>query len=278
MYFRASKSDKNNKDFMKENDDEKSVYKQGRTREMKKGILFILGILSMLYGILVLRVGSGTLFWLIWEAIGAFFLLWALLIHKGFFDSHKKIKILFHVLLVVSAAVLASFCGMIAGQFTAKGESNLDYIIILGAQVREDGPSVVLRYRLDTAIDYLNENPDTICIVSGGQGTNEPFSEAEGMSDYLMENGIEKSRILLEDESTNTIENIQNSKALMELPYNGVGIVTNNFHVFRAVQIAKVQGLEGVCGIASDSNALYLPNNVLRECCGILKDWIMNNI
>lgn len=63
-----------------------------------------------------------------------------------------------------------------------------------------------------------------------------------------------------------------------EQPYNGVGIVTNNFHVFRAVQIAKVQGLERVCGIAADSDALYLPNNVLRECCGVLKDWIMKNI
>ena len=144
--------------------------------------------------------------------------------------------------------------------------------------MREDGPSVVLRYRLDTAISYLNENPNTICIVSGGQGFNEPFSEAEGMADYLIENGIEKSRILLEDESTNTLENIRNSKALMESSYNGVGIVTNNFHVFRAVQLAKAQGLENVCGIAADSSKIYLPNNVLRECCGILKDWLLNNI
>ena len=98
------------------------------------------------------------------------------------------------------------------------------------------------------------------------------------MADYLVQHGIEQERILLEDTSTNTVENIQNSKVLMELPYDGVGIVTNNFHVFRAVQIAKVQGLEGVYGIAADSNVLYLPNNMLRECCGILKDWIMKNI
>lgn len=162
--------------------------------------------------------------------------------------------------------------------FSAKGSQKLDYIIVLGAQVREDGPSVVLKYRLDAAIDYLNENSDTVCIVSGGKGANEPFSEAEGMAEYLLEKGIEEHRIILEDKSTNTVENIQNSKALMKESYNGVGIVTNNFHVFRAVQIAKVQGLEGVCGIAADSNLLYLPNNVLRECCGILKDWLMKNI
>lgn len=55
----------------------------------------------------------------------------------------------------------------------------LDYIIVLGAQVRKDGPSPVLKYRLDKAVEYLNENPDTVCIVSGGQGSNEPWSEAE---------------------------------------------------------------------------------------------------
>lgn len=245
---------------------------------MKKSILIVLGIVTALYGILVLRIGSGTMFWLIWEAIAIFFLQWAVLVHKNFFATHKKIQRFFHVLLAVAVVVLATFCGMIAGEFVSNGERDLDYIIVLGAQVREEGPSVVLRYRLDAAIEYLNENPDTICIVSGGQGANEPFSEAEGMSDYLIKHGIEQERILLEDKSANTVENIQNSKALMEQPYNGIGIVTNDFHVFRAVQIAKVQGLEGVCGIAADSNALYLPNNVLRECCGILKDWVMKNI
>ena len=245
---------------------------------MRKYILIVLGILSALYGILVLQVGSGTLFWLLWEAIGAFFLIWALLIHKEFLILHKRIKIVFHALVVIGVAVLVTFCGMIVGEFSSTGKQNLDYIIVLGAQVRENGPSVVLKYRLDAAIDYLNGNPDTICIVSGGQGPNEPFSEAKGMADYLTEHGIEEERILLEDKSTNTVENIKYSKVLMKQSYDSVGIVTNNFHVFRAVQIAKVQGLEGVCGIAADSNVLYLPNNVLRECCGILKDWIMKNI
>lgn len=241
-------------------------------------ILIFLGILSALYGILVLQVGSGSSFWLLWEAIGVFFLIWAFLLYSGFFALHKTIKSIFHVLVAAAVVVLVIFCGMIVGKFTAEGKPDLDYIIVLGAQVREDGPSVVLKYRLDKAIEYLNENPDTICIVSGGQGVNESISEAEGMSEYLIEHGIEKDRILLEDKSRNTVENIINSKALMEAPYDKVGIVTNNFHMFRAVQIAKAQGIEDVCGIAADSNAIYLPNNILRECCGILKDWLFNNI
>ena len=245
---------------------------------MKKYILIILSLLSILYGLLILQVGSGTGFWMIWEMIGVFFFIWAILLQKNFFDSHRKLKIIFHSMLIVGIAVITMLCGMITTEFKAKGQQNLDYIIVLGAQVRESGPSVVLQYRLDAAIDYLNKNPDTICIVSGGQGVNEPFSEAEGMAKYLLENGIEKDRILLEDESRNTVQNIQNSKDIMEELYNGVGIVTNNFHVFRAVQLAKAQGLKGVSGIAADSNALYLPNNMLRECCGILKDWFVNHI
>ena len=245
---------------------------------LKKYILVILGILSTFYGILVLQVGSGTLFWLMWEMLGAIFLIWAFLLHEDFWDSHPKIRRIFRVLVTSAIIVLIIFCGMICSEFNAKGTQNLDYIIVLGAQVRENGPSVVLRYRLDAAIEYLNENPNTVCIVSGGQGFNEPFSEADGMADYLIENGIEKSRIILEDKSTNTLENIRNSKTLMESSYNDVGIVTNNFHVFRAVQLAKAQGLESVCGISADSSKIYLPNNVLRECCGILKDWMLDNL
>lgn len=208
----------------------------------------------------------------------SFFFLWAVLIYKRFFAIHKKLGVAFHGFLSIAVVILIILCGMIVGQFASQGTQNLDYIIVLGAQVREDGPSVVLKYRLDAAIDYLNENPDTVCIVSGGQGANEPFSEAEGMAKYLIGNGIDEKRILLEDKSKNTVQNIQNSKEIMEETYNGVGIVTNNFHVFRATRIAKAQGLEGVYGIAADANVLYLPNNALRECCGILKDWLMKNI
>ena len=245
---------------------------------MAKCMVFILGIISILYGGLVLQIGSGTKFWLVWEIIGLFFIAWAWLLHIDFFASHKVLKIIFHAAVITGIVVLVILCGLIAGKFTSKGEKNLDYIIVLGAQIREDGPSTVLRYRLDEAIEYLNENPDTICIVSGGQGPNEPYPEADGMAKYLIEKGIDSKRIILEGESQTTVENIRNSKKLMDEDYNGVGIITNNFHMFRALRIAEVQGLENVYGIAAKSNTLYLPNNVLRECGGILKNWLLRNI
>ena len=136
--------------------------------------------------------------------------------------------------------------------------------------MRQNGPSIVLQYRLDKAIEYLNDNPDTICIVSGGQGCNEPCTEAQGMAEYLEKKGIPEARILLETESTTTVQNISNS-----MQYIGegatIGIITNNFHVFRAMQIAKKLGLTQVHGIAAKSSALYLPNNMLREYLAEIK-------
>lgn len=102
--------------------------------------------------------------------------------------------------------------GCIISQMHAKADENLDYIIVLGAQVRADGPSKVLKHRLNTAIDYLEKNPETICIVSGGQGYNEPCTEAQAMADYMKAAGIEKDRLILEDESKTTEQNIKYSK------------------------------------------------------------------
>ena len=144
------------------------------------------------------------------------------------------------ILMVVKAAQVAMatfvlFEGIAIGHFKDRGKANLDYIIVLGAQVYSSGPSPVLRYRLDAAVDYLNENPETICIVSGGQGYNEPFSEAEGMAEYLMRQGIGAERIWLENTSSTTQENMLFSKVLME-EGSTVGIVTNNFHLFRGLR------------------------------------------
>lgn len=234
--------------------------------------LKIFGFISIAYGLTIFGARSGSMFWLVWEIIGVLCFVWSWLLRQGFFAKHRTIKGVGITALVLGVVLLVSICATILRGFSSTGREKLDYIIVLGAQVWEDGPSRVLRYRLDAALTYLNENPDTICIVSGGQGSNEPFTEAEGMARYLIENGIDKERIYLEDDSTTTAENIRYSKELMEKDYESVGIVTNNFHVYRAMRIAKAQGLEHVYGIATESNRLFLPNNMLRECCAVLKN------
>lgn len=242
---------------------------------MKKKKLFdlwvFLSIVCFVYGIIVRAAGSGTSFFIVWLGLAVMFGFFALAVKKNLWSKlPKAIRKIFVVLVCAGLAFFVVIEGCVISGFGAKGQANLDYIIVLGAQVYERGPSVVLQYRLDEAIKYLEENPDTICIVSGGQGYNEPFAEAVGMADYLEQQGISPDRIILEAESKTTSENMANSKVY--LPEGAsVGIVTNNFHMFRALQTAKKQGIENVCGIAADSNPVYLPNNMFREFFGEIK-------
>ena len=163
-------------------------------------------------------------------------------------------------------------------RFGARGQEEPDCLIVLGAQVRPDGPSLTLRYRLDTAAAYLEDHPDIPCILSGGQGYNEPCTEAEGMRDYLTARGIDESRLILEKRSSNTIENIRFSKALLPEEAGSVAIITNDFHLYRGESLAAAQGLPNVTGIAAPSVSFYLPNNMLRECMGIAKDCLLGNM
>ena len=176
----------------------------------------------------------------------------------------------------IASLAAAEFC--VLKHFHDRGDPGLDVIIVLGAQVWPEGPSASLKYRLDAARDYMNDNPDTVCIVSGGQGYNEPWSEAQGMFDYLTEKGVPAARILREDRSTNTVENIRYSMKLLNPETDRVGIVTNDFHVFRGVALAESQGIRQAQGIAAPSHPWYLVSNMFREYFGIGKDLLQGNI
>ena len=188
--------------------------------------------------------------------------------------------------LKAAAAIIAAVCllvfvvveGMILSQFGARAADGADYCLILGAQMKNHGPSDVLRRRLDVAIEYLEENPETTVIVSGGQGANGPVTEAQGMYEYLVERGIAAERIIQEDASGNTRENLQYSSAFLDMTRDSVVVVTNNFHVFRATGIARKMGYENVSGLAADSYPLMVPNNLLREFFGVIKELLVGNL
>ena len=242
-------------------------------------LLLIFGILSILYGILVASVGSGTWFFAVWLVMGACLILLFFAVKTGLWHRLPGgLRITFYSLAGLFVAGFILFCILILPRLNDRGEKDLDYIIVLGAQVYESGPSAVLSYRLQAALDYLNENPDTVCIVSGGQGYNEPDTEAAVMKAWLVSRGISADRILEEGTSRSTVSNIQNSMALAPLKDARVGIVTNNFHLNRAVGIAKKLGLANVCGISAKSTTLFLPNNLLREFLGTLKDLVLGNM
>ena len=243
-------------------------------------ILFtIIGILCILYGIMVLMIRSGTTFFVVWFALGAFFLLLGFLVHNHLLEKLPKIlRTLLLITICAGILVLAVCEGFVLRGFGSRAPAGLDYLIVLGAQVREDGPSAVLKYRLDAAAQYLQENNSTVCIVTGGKGAAEPFPEGQGMKDYLVKSGIPEDRIIVEDRALNTVQNIQYSMALMSSPNAPTAIVTNNFHVTRGLALARGQGLTDVYAIAAPSDPLFLPNNMLREFFGLTKDFLLGNL
>ena len=243
------------------------------------GAFLVFALLCFIYGITAYTIHSGTSFYVVWLAMGAAFLgLAAMSAFQLFHRIPLPLRLAACVVLALGLCAFAYTQFRIIRCFGHQAPKNLDYLIVLGAQIHPAGPSVVLRQRLDAAIAYLRENPGTLCIVSGGKGSNEKTTEAEGMRDYLVRHGIPADCILLEPASQNTIQNILNSKNLLPSDASTVGLVTNNFHVYRALALAKAQGLSSVYGISAPSDPWFLPNNMFREFVGILKDSLLGNM
>lgn len=238
-------------------------------------ILILIGIVSLIYFFTIaFFVGHGTNFYFIWLFLGAGLIAFSLMLKKGFFTEHVPplARRLFLLLVCLGGSVFVLVEGCILSGFSQKGDPGLDYLVVLGAQMKRSGPSKALQYRLDAAIRYLEENPDTRVIVSGGQGPDEHISEAQGMYDYLVEKGIDKNRILKEDKSVNTFQNLSFSAQYLDREQDAVGVVTNNFHVFRAVRTAKKAGYRNVCGIAAKGEPFLQWNNMMREFFGVVKN------
>lgn len=232
-------------------------------------VLIGLGALSIAYGILMAVLYPAGGFFLVWIALGA------ALVAAGRIQKIRRV-----VCGVCAAGLIAAgvICGMICGTAAATPPAGLDYLVVLGAGLRPDGtPSESLCYRLDAAHDYLEANPDTLCVVSGGQGFGEVRTEADAMLDYLVDAGVPEDRIIQERESSTTAENIRFTRELLPAEAT-VGVVTNDFHLYRALRIAQKNGLPEAQGLAAPSNPLYLPHAMLRECAAIMKDAAVGNI
>ena len=151
------------------------------------------------------------------------------------------------------------------------------YMSMLRLEVQEVDVGAIVQHAQDIRefyeryIEYLEANPNTTCIVSGGQGPNEPFPEAQGMANYLEQHGIAKSRIIQESKSETTKQNIEYSSKLIGKRNASIGVITNDFHMFRALQIAHGEGMPNAVGIAAGSPKDLLANNMLREFFAELK-------
>lgn len=149
-------------------------------------------------------------------------------------------------------------------------DTECDYLIVLGAGVNGTVPSLSLRDRLVATCTYLQQHPDTLCIVSGGQGPGEEITEAACMYQYLVEAGIDPDRIILEQQATSTKENLQFSMALMELsPQTRIGVLSSEYHLFRAKCMARDLGLDPIMIPAKTTRVSLRMNYYFREVAGV---------
>ena len=275
---------------------------------MVDGILIGLGVLCVAYFIvIVVYAGIGTSFAFIWLFFAALLLF---LVYGRWYYSRNMDRIPRWVPVsvvttcVAGVVALAVLCVLVFLGAASSDKKNLDYVIVLGARVKEHTVSNSLKKRLDKAIEYAEENPDTILVLSGGRGPGEDVSEAEVMRQYLEYNGVRPEQLLIEDRSVSTVENIAYSKVVIEehrnrdkkepvpltrrttsVPYAiapdkplEIGVLTSNFHIYRARLTAEKWGIENVYGISADSDPVLFIHLCVRECASIVKDRLMGNM
>ncbi len=238
-------------------------------------------VLCLIYFVVIVAYsGLGTasvMFWF-WMAAGLGFTAWS---NWAYQREPERLPLRLPVTLVTLCAagvvVMLVLQILIFSRVPVVAEPDLDYVIVLGAQARDNRPGKTLTLRLDLAAEYARQNPDTVLVLSGGQGRDEKSPEAVVMRDYLLAQGVPPERMLLESMSRNTAQNIGCSRDLISVHWHGnrpaqIGILTSNFHLYRALKIAQRQGIAGVQGIAAKSDRVLFLHFAFRDGLALLKN------
>ena len=180
---------------------------------------------------------------------------------------------IFTVILVIGLLVVGITEAAIIKASFGNPKEPADYMVVLGAKVRENGPSASLWDRIRGAYDYLQSHPDTIAIVSGGQGLDEPMTEAQAMYDELVNLGIDPQRVWVEDKATSTWENLSFSLSLIEEKTGQrpkkLGVLSSEYHLFRASLFAKACNVDFIGIPARTSRPSQMINHFMREVAGV---------
>lgn len=246
-------------------------------------ILIILGSLSVLYffGATAYRV-----------AFAVFFAIFGLiLMAAGFAVKNMNEKYLVHthnpvlkVFATLTAIFLVSFIAvesLIIYHGNKNDNVDVDYLVVLGAGLWGDKPSLTLAQRLEESMKFIRNNPDTKIVLSGGMGPGETITEAEGMKRYLVDRGVNEELIIKEDKSTSTEENLKFTKELLK-EIDGrenisIKIVTSDFHMFRSKSIARKNGFIAY-GQPSSTHPMLIPAYYIREYMAVVKNLIIDRL
>lgn len=245
----------------------------------------ILGVLSTLLGILCLpfrTVRVGALMFLPLAACLGLMVLFLTLRDSGhkYARVFRALAVLGHFVFGLWVISLAAVQGLIwsNGLHADEEADRADYLLVLGAGIYDDQPGKTLACRLETARQQLEANPNQIAILCGGQGFDEIMPESTVMKNWLIERGISPDRLIEENRSRNTVENIANAKALMEVRSPEgcrTAVLTSNFHLFRAKHLMEHAGLDAAGVPAPMPNAVYTVVFSFREYFSLIKQFIL---
>lgn len=254
-------------------------YFKARSRFMNIRMLLylILIIWSAFYFVTILIYAGPFLSWnWLWILIGGFaFVRFSMLKReiegKNKLRIPKWIKIIYYTCFSLALAFFLFIEGNVVLAMNVSPKDNLDYVIVLGAGLVGETPSNPLRARITEAYTYAINNPDTVIVASGGQGFGESISEAECIKRELVKKGIDENRIILENKSTSTIENLRFSKPLIGDDDASVGIITNSFHEYRAMMIAKKEGYKNIHSVPGQTLYPVGVHYTVREFFGVVR-------
>ena len=236
-------------------------------------LLCTVGVILISLGLLCianyLYLGLAFLFW------GCIGLCYGCYHHFSFYKItvFQILHILLSAVLIIGTLYFSIIEAQILRNAFHSADQDAEYIIVLGTATDDLSPSVALAERLEAAEKYLTEHPHCIAILSGGNEYNYAISEADCMYEWLISRGISESRLIKENQSTSTMENLVFSKQMIfqqsASETAAIGIVTSDYHVCRGVYLAKSLGLD-VFGIPAKTHApLYALNNYIREVFGM---------
>lgn len=195
-------------------------------------------------------------------------------LYKGF----KVIKVLLYILFICFLGIQ-----VLIVSYPKYSEKKVDYFLVLGAGLTDrETPNLILQGRLNAAIKCIKENNEAYIVLSGGQGVDENLPESHAMSKYLQERGIDKKKIIIEDESRNTNQNFKYSKKKIEghskesLDKVSVKIITTDFHAFRSSILAKKNGYVNFDNYSSPTVWYLIPITYTREAFAIVKSVLLD--
>ncbi len=243
-------------------------------------ILITIGVALFINGAFMCMVSNLNLGVILTLVLGAFLLACGALYKKICkWTSKGAMRGIKYIVIAMLCAELALIAFVAIYGINDNVQYTEDAVIVLGAGIRGDRVSLPLKLRLDKAVEYHRKNPDAVIVVTGGQGFQETVTEAYAMEKYLLECGVNKEKIIKEEKATSTNENMRFSKEILDTYFSDdytTVIITNNFHIYRSVAIAHLEGIENVVHMHSGLQWYNLVPCYLRESLAILKMWVFD--